>query len=115
MMSSLLDVQPVAVMKAVKPFDMPLPKQTDPTHVKEVAQDFESLFIHQLLKEFDQTVHHEDSLLYAGHAEDVFRSMYNQELARVMAKAGGIGFADMIEKDVLAREESQREVLKGEE
>ncbi len=74
----------------------------DETKARQVAQEFEALFIEQILKQADEAMDHEDNILYAGHAEDIVQGMYHQELARGMTHAGGFGVASLIEKELIA-------------
>lgn len=61
-----------------------------------VAEEFESVFLHKILIKFDSTVNREENILYAGAAEDMYRNMMYQELAKSMSRNGGIGIADML-------------------
>ena len=42
-----------------------------------------------------------------GHAEKIWRSMLVDELGKGMAKAGGIGIADSIQREMLRLQEVQ--------
>lgn len=61
-----------------------------------VASEFESVFINQLMKEFDASVDWQENPVFGGKAEKMYRGMLNQELSRSMAAAGGIGLAEML-------------------
>lgn len=64
--------------------------------LKKVAQQFESLFVHELLKNMRSAnkVFEEDSLFNSSET-DFFRDMYDQQLSLSMAKKG-IGLADAL-------------------
>lgn len=81
-------------------------------NVHKVAEEFESIFLNQILKQSDETVDHKDNILYGGLSEDIYRGMFNQELAKIMARGGGIGIADMLEK-AIAQQEAQK--VKGDQ
>lgn len=85
----------------------------DDAELKRVAQDFEAIFIGQILKQLDEGMDHEDNILYAGQAEDVFRNMFNQELAQSMSEAGGFGLADMIEDTLKEHEQKNAAIQEG--
>jgi peptidoglycan hydrolase FlgJ len=67
---------------------------------KKVAQEMESLFLYQLLQEMDRTVERDEEGLMYSEYEDTYRSLFNQELSREMARAGGIGIQEMVERDL---------------
>jgi len=82
---------------------------TKQERMEQVAQDFESLFVNQLLKRFDETVDHEDNIMYGGHAEDMFRGMLNDEIAKTVAKGGGVGIASMVREEIIRSYEMYEE------
>lgn len=63
--------------------------------LRRAAEEFESLFINQMLKSMRDTVVKSD-LFHGGNAEEIYSSMLDTELSKSMAKAGGIGLADML-------------------
>lgn len=73
-----------------------------------VAKEFESIFIHQILQQFDKTVDRENDILSGGGEEEMYRGLMYQELARAMAFSGGIGLSEMIaaELDKQSQEET---------
>ncbi|SDB44915.1 Rod binding protein [Desulfonatronum thiosulfatophilum] len=62
--------------------------------LREASQDFEALFLHQLLKQMRATVPKEG--LLHGKGEEFWQSHFDMEMATVMARSGGIGLGDMI-------------------
>jgi flagellar protein FlgJ len=69
-------------------------KTTNPARdkkLKEAAQQFESVFIHQLLQTMDKTVQRSD-FLRSGQSEDVFRDMFYQEIAKNIASNSSSNF-----------------------
>ena len=71
--------------QAQKPFDREL---------KSVAQEFESLFTHHMLKQMRSAVPKSD-FLDGGNAENIFTDMLDQEIGKITSKRG-IGIADMV-------------------
>ena len=64
----------------------------------EVAQQFESMFLQMMLKTMRQA-----SLakgLFDGEAMQKYRDMHDQQMAIHLAQSGGIGLADVIEKQL---------------
>ena len=76
--------------------------QTD-EELMSVSHQFESIFMHQLLKSMRSTV--QKSGLLDSHATRMYESMHDQELAILMSEKRSIGLADMIYKDLVRLEE----------
>ena len=75
------------------------PKDKTHKEMKEVAQQFEAIFIKQLLDEMEKTVDRENSLLGGGSAEGYFRDMMYDNIANNMstgAVGSGLGIAEMV-------------------
>lgn len=69
------------------------PEGQDQKKLKKAAQEFEAIFIQQMLDAMDKTIDRENSLLSGGGAEDYWRGMLNQEIAQSMSnRIGGSGF-----------------------
>lgn len=69
------------------------PQGADQKKLKKAAQEFEGIFIQQLLDAMDKTVDRENSLMGGGSAEEYFRGMMNEEVAKSLAtRPGGSGF-----------------------
>ncbi len=66
-----------------------------PAKVKKALQDFESLFINQMLSVMRQTVG-KNTLFGGGSGEKVYSSLFDAELSKLMARGGGIGITDMM-------------------
>ncbi len=71
----------------------------DQLAAKKVTREFESLFVGMMLKSMRETVG-KDPITDGGHGEEVYRSMLDQEYARVITEHGGIGLAAMLEKQL---------------
>jgi flagellar protein FlgJ len=63
--------------------------------LKKACQDFEALLLNQMLEVMRKSVP-KNGLFSGGHAEEVFQSMQDEELAKHLAKSGGLGFADRL-------------------
>jgi Rod binding domain-containing protein len=68
---------------------------------KKVAQEVESLFISQLLKEMEATVERDEESMTYSEYEDTYRSLFHQEMAKEVARAGGIGLQDMVKNNLV--------------
>ena len=62
--------------------------------LREACQGFESIFIQKMWEQMRATI--PESGFLKGREERFWQSMYDQELAKTMAGAGGIGLADMM-------------------
>jgi Rod binding domain-containing protein len=86
------------------------PETAGQRKLKKVANDFEAVFVQQLIDAMDKTVDREDSLLGGGEAEKTFRGMLNQQMAINIAQSsstgGGFGMArNVFEQSVQLLEE----------
>lgn len=76
------------------------PEGTDPDAVGEAAKQFESFFLAQILKNMRQTIP-KDGLFEQGFSSEVYTEMLDQEYARSLSESGGIGLADVLERQFL--------------
>ena len=67
------------------------------TKTKEAAQDFEAVFISEMMSHMFTDVK-TDPMFGGGAGEDMFRSMLVTEYGKEMAKTDGIGIADQLQK-----------------
>ncbi|MDR0466604.1 MAG: rod-binding protein, partial [Deltaproteobacteria bacterium] len=80
------------MMEAVKKNLMPPPDKEK--KLRESCEGFESIFIQKMWEQMRATI--PESGLLTGREEKFWQSMYDQELAKTMSGAGGIGLADMM-------------------
>ena len=73
---------------------------------REVAQEFEGFFISMMLETMSSGLEI-DPIFGGGHGEAVYRSMLNDEYARTFARAGGIGIADSVYREIMRLQEAQ--------
>jgi Rod binding domain-containing protein len=76
-----------------------------PTTLREATQQFESLFISQLMKSMRATVP-ESHLMGSGEGQQLFREMLDQELAGRVAESGGIGIGEMLYRQLSPKQTS---------
>ncbi len=62
--------------------------------LREATQEFESLFLHQLMKAMRSTIP-KNNLFHGGQREEIFTDMLDQEISKIAAKRG-IGIADLL-------------------
>lgn len=70
-------------------------------NIKKVAQEFESLFLNQMLKAQRQANEaFSDGNFMNSNAAKTYQQMYDQELSVKMSKEGGIGLADVLARQM---------------
>lgn len=69
---------------------------SDREKLGEVAQQFEAIFLRQMLSAARKTDFGGDDL-FGGEGEDTFREMQDAQFADIASKSGMIGFASSIE------------------
>ncbi|MBC7466846.1 MAG: rod-binding protein [Bdellovibrio sp.] len=84
-----------------KPLSERKNKVTD-EKLREVSEMYEKHFIRQMMKEMRATVH-EGGLVQQNNGEKLFQDQLDDQYAGEWGKAGGIGLADMIHKQLLDR------------
>ncbi len=73
-----------------------LPEGSEATRLREVASDFEAIFIKQMLDSMRDTLNPENRLVDTGMAGEIYDDMLYDEYARIMSRTGGLGLADLI-------------------
>lgn len=74
----------------------------------QACQDFEALFIKQMLDVMRKTIHKEDDMLSGGMGQDVYEDMLYDEYAKKMAATAQFGLADMIYNQVSSGQVSSK-------
>ncbi len=85
------------------------PKPTvsgDVQHIRKVAEDFEAVFLGQMLKPMFANLGAEKPF-GGGSGEDMWRSLQVDEFGKAIAKKGGIGIADNIFREMLKLQEAK--------
>ncbi len=77
---------------------------TDPAAAHKTGEDFEAFFLSQVFENMFTGVG-TDSLFGGGNAESVYRSLLLQQYSKVAAKAGGVGIADAVQREILRAQE----------
>ncbi|MBI9105310.1 MAG: rod-binding protein [Spirochaetales bacterium] len=76
--------------------------EAEEAKLKEACQDFESLFIKQMLDTMRKTVN-KGELLNGGMAEDIFEDMLYDEYASAIAGSGDFGISKMMYSELAGR------------
>jgi Rod binding domain-containing protein len=102
--SSLIGMGKIALQAAQVP--PRLGRADTAAKAEKVAQDFEAFFLAQVLQPMFASIDVEPPF-GGGSAEEVWRSMMVDEMGRAMAKAGGIGLAAQVKREMLRMQEMQ--------
>lgn len=80
------------------------PKTDRELSAKRAADEFEAIFISQMLKSMSVGIK-TDGPFGGGQSEDVYRDLMNEELGKTMTGKGGIGMSDAIYREILKNQE----------
>lgn len=83
------------------------PAQIDAS--RSAAQEFEAMAVGQLLQPMFDTVDTSKGLFGGGTGEATWKPMMVDEMAKMLAKTGGIGIADAVFKEMLQMQETASE------
>ncbi len=72
--------------------------------VRRAAEEFEAVFIAQMLAPMFEGLE-TDELFGGGPGEDIYRSILVEEYGKSIARAGGIGLSDIIQREILRLQE----------
>ena len=74
-------------------------KEKELKKLKELSYEFQSIFIHQLIRSMRKTVP-KNGLFYGGFAEDIFQDMLDEEYSKILSKNGNFELAQIIYKEL---------------
>jgi flagellar protein FlgJ len=75
-------------------------KRIDEGKLKKVCSDFESIFIAQMLKGMRQTMP-QSGLLDGGSQQNMYLSLFDEELSKILARNEGMGLGKMLYQNIL--------------
>ncbi len=74
--------------------------------LKKVSQEFEAIFLSQLLKVMRETVE-ESGLFEGGFGKSIYTDLFDQEISLSMSRRGALGISDLIYKSLSERESAK--------
>lgn len=74
--------------------------------IRAAAEEFESVFLSQMLEPMFKEIE-TDGMFGGGSSEKIYRSVMLQEYGKALARSGGVGIADAVEREVLRLQEVQ--------
>ncbi len=93
---------PLPVLQS-RPLTAPQPGKTrEQTHA--AAQDFEAVYLAQMLQPMFNTVE-VDETFGGGAAEEIWRGMMVEEMAKQISRTGEVGLASSVEREMLKLQE----------
>lgn len=72
--------------------------------VRRAAEEFEAVFIAQMMAPMFEGLE-SDELFGGGAGEDIYQSVLVEEYGKSIARAGGIGLSDAIQREILRLQE----------
>lgn len=83
------------------PFKNPAPRADTQKEgrLRQACADFEAIILEKFLKMARDSAP-KDGLLDGGFAEDMYRSLHDQELAQKLATGRGMGFGEMLYQQI---------------
>lgn len=78
--------------------------QDDP--LTEAAQDFEAMFITEMMKPMFEEIK-PDPMFGGGKGEEIFQGMMLEQYGKMIAQTGGIGIADAVREELVKIQESK--------
>lgn len=73
-------------------------REKDPEAIKQVAKQFESMFVQMMLKSMRDTL--PENELFGSNAERMYQDMYDKQLSLQISNGKGIGLANVIERQL---------------
>ena len=77
-----------------------------PSALRQQAEELEGVFLNTLMSQMFSSLDTEGDF-GGGYAEETWRSMQAEHYADALAKAGGVGLADALVRQLLEHQESQ--------
>jgi peptidoglycan hydrolase FlgJ len=105
--STPLSATPLDRFGALRRDAAPAIDAKDQARLKATAEDFEAFFVTHAFEDMYGDLS-SDPLFGGGEAENIFRSFLLQEYGKQVARTGGIGVSDMVQKQLLQLQESPR-------
>ncbi len=76
--------------------------------VRRAAEEFEAVFISQMMAPMFEGLE-TDEMFGGGPGEDIYRSVLIEEYGKSIARAGGIGLSDAIQREIIRLQEASQQ------
>ena len=104
-MNSAIQMEAQSAFDQVKKLPQ-FPKHASMDKLRKTAQDFEAVFIGQMLKPMFEGIR-TDGVFGGGQAEKMYRGLMVEEYGKSIAKSGGVGIADAVMREMIKQQEVQ--------
>lgn len=105
-----MTAMPAAYTAAISAFQAgqaPAPRKgDDEAATRKAAEEFEALFLSQMLESMFKDVPTGGLTGGGGAGEEIWRSMILQEYGKTLAASGGVGIADMVTRELMRLQEA---------
>lgn len=78
---------------------------TDAAKIDEAAKEFEAVFLSQMLEQMFSEIDLNPMGSGEGSADDIYKSMLVEEYGKTLSRAGGIGVANHVKREMLRMQE----------
>ena len=85
----------------------PVPEQAATEKLRKAAEDFTAVALNEMLKPMFDTSDTSDGPFGGGAAEQAFRPMMVSEIAKQIARTGGLGIAEPVLQQMLRLQETR--------
>ena len=75
-----------------------------PSEASAAAREFEAMFVAQMLKPVFDTLPR-GGMFSGGPGEKIFQGLLVEQYGRAVAASGGVGIAEIVEREMLARQQ----------
>jgi Rod binding domain-containing protein len=82
------------------------PRAHNESELKEVAKEFEAMFLSQLVKPMFEGIE-TDEMFGGGPGEDMFKGLLVEEYGKAISRAGGVGIAEQVQNELLRLQEAR--------
>jgi Rod binding domain-containing protein len=105
-MSGLPDPASALPPGAAQPTPLAYAAPGDVAGARKAAEDFAAFFFSQSLESVFGSMS-SDKMFGGGSGEDVYRSLLTQEYGKIVARTGGLGIADAVQREIIHMQEVQ--------
>ncbi|MCB9988732.1 MAG: rod-binding protein [Rhodospirillales bacterium] len=74
--------------------------------IEEAAQEFEAVFLSEMLKPMFEGTMEPDPMFGGGKGEEIFKGMMLQEYGKMLADKGGVGIAEHVKAELIRIQET---------
>jgi flagellar protein FlgJ len=105
-MSGLPDLGSAIPPTAPRAAPLPHAAPGDVAGARKAAEEFAAFFFSQSLESVFGAMS-SDKMFGGGSGEDVYKSLLTQEYGKIIARTGGLGIADAVQRDIVHLQEVQ--------